>query len=70
MTRVFTRPFTMRFFDVTADNGMAKLRFDPTFDRVPSSRQLVNTSELGRQYFKEVCKHETILGSNNKVIKI
>jgi hypothetical protein len=50
-----TRPFTMRFFDPTADNGWAIIRFDPTFDRVPSTGELVTTKELGRQYHKEVC---------------
>jgi hypothetical protein len=62
------RPFNMRFFDVTADNGVAIIRFDPTFDRVPSTGELVTTLELGRKYFKEL-KHDRQGIQNRKTVE-
>jgi hypothetical protein len=52
--RVFTRPFMMRFTDPTADDGEATIRFDPSFDRVPSTGEPVNTYELGWKYWHEI----------------
>jgi len=49
------RQFSMKFPDPTADGGWSTIRFDPTFDRVPSTGELVTTKELGRKYHKEVC---------------
>ena len=54
--RIHIRPFWMSFPDPTAAGGVAKIQFDPRFDRVPSTGELVNTKEKGKQYWKEVCK--------------
>lgn len=55
-SRIRKRPFTMSFSDPTAIGGAAKVTFDPSFDRLPSTRQPVNTPALGRRYFEEVLK--------------
>jgi hypothetical protein len=44
----------MEFPDPTASNGIAKIKFDPTFDKIPSTKELVNTRDLGWQYWNEV----------------
>ncbi len=44
----------MKFPDPTADNGVAIIKFEPTFDRVPSTGELVTTRELGAKYWKEI----------------
>jgi hypothetical protein len=50
----YKKCFTMEFSDLTAIGGMAKIKFDPNFDRVPSTKELVNTRDLGWQYWNEV----------------
>jgi hypothetical protein len=50
----YKKCFTMEFPDLTAIGGMAKIKFDPNFDRVPSTKELVNTRDLGWQYWNEV----------------
>jgi hypothetical protein len=55
-TKKLTRPFYFKFSDKTASGGVARLKFLPDFDRVPSTRQLVNTKELAQKYCEEVCR--------------
>ena len=52
------KKFKMRFPDKTATNGIAIIEFDPSFDRVPSTLEYVNTKELALKYWKEVCRNE------------
>jgi hypothetical protein len=52
--RKYKKCFTMEFPDPTASNGIAKIKFDPTFDKIPSTKELVNTRDLGWQYWNEV----------------
>lgn len=40
--------------DATACGGIAKITFDPFFDRVPSTKEFVDTFEKARQYSFEV----------------
>jgi hypothetical protein len=54
--RIFKRPFWIEVPDPTANNGIARLKFLPDFDRVPSTRELVNTKELAQKYISEISK--------------
>lgn len=48
------KPFIVKWPDSTAIGNMASIKFDPLYDRVPSSGELVNTQELAIQYLKEI----------------
>lgn len=54
------RKFSMLFHDPSADGGMAKITFDPSFDRVPSTGEFVTSEELGRQFHRELMSKERI----------
>ena len=52
-----TKPFSIQVVDETAVGGVAVLRFDPTFDRLPSTKEFINTRALAYQYYKELFKN-------------
>ena len=52
--KTFTKPFKMLFLDKTAKGGFSEIKFDPMFDRVPSTREFVTTARLARKYAREV----------------
>ena len=54
------RKFFVYVPDPTAVGGVAKIAFLPWFDRVPSTKDLVNTDEAARQYCLEVFNCEPL----------
>jgi len=48
------RKFTIHFPDPTAEGGLSKVMIDPTFDRMLSTGELVNTVDLAHQYCREL----------------
>ena len=52
--RVYKHPFSISYPDKTAEGGFSKIVIDPSFDRLLSTEQLVNTKELAFQYCDEL----------------
>ena len=51
---IYKRKFTVEYPDPTASGGLSRVQFDPSWDRVPSTGELVNTRKLAAQYIHEL----------------
>lgn len=58
LNKIYKRAFYIEWPDKTAQGGVARIQILPYFDRVPSTKELVNTRCLAMKYLKEISKNK------------